>query len=108
MTESTDRDLLQAAALAAGYKYGFDTLRDGSGRYRIRVNGVEWRPFDDDGDALRLAAQLGIDHNIVFAGGACSELIREGHAAAARRAIVLAAATRGTGRQHLHSGADPV
>lgn len=67
----TDRELLEAAAKAAGY--GVDgyvpTYRDGEGWVCIRPPDdacpfqVVWAPLTDDGDALRLAVRLHLDVN---------------------------------------------
>jgi hypothetical protein len=57
---STDRELLELAAKAAGYKF------DSTEPFEICVphkggnNYVEWNPLTDDRDALRLAVKLGI------------------------------------------------
>lgn len=53
---TTDRELLELAAKAAGYEYAKH------GGY-IVVDGIpgNWNPLSDDGDALRLAAKLKID-----------------------------------------------
>ena len=53
---TTDRELLELAAKAAGYEYAKH------GGY-IVVDGIpgNWNPLTDDGDALRLAAKLKID-----------------------------------------------
>jgi hypothetical protein len=50
----TDRELLEAAAKAAGVAVSFDRARRDWG----------WNPLDADGDALRLAVKLGLDVNI--------------------------------------------
>jgi hypothetical protein len=44
----TDRELLEAAAKAAGITVSFDRTR----------HDWAWNPLDDDGDALRLAVRL--------------------------------------------------
>ena len=54
---STDRELLELAANAAG----FDLCWDARGAYE-RIDGIAgsermWNPLSDDGDALRLAFQ---------------------------------------------------
>ena len=46
----TEKELLEAAAKAAGINVSFDRVRRDWG----------WNPLDDDGDALRLAVKLGI------------------------------------------------
>jgi hypothetical protein len=61
----TDRELLQAAARAAGLEYNGGWFDSQSGllvwepptTYESR----EWNPLTDDGDALRLAVTLQID-----------------------------------------------
>ena len=100
----TDRELLELAAKAAGYEYAKH------GGY-IVVDGIpgNWNPITDDGDALRLAATLGIDlewradgrlaaFRHATANGHCFtafESSREDRAANVRRAIVRAAAEIG-------------
>lgn len=100
----TDRELLEAAAKAAGIDWA-----DGHESTGLRdQNGKVWNPLTDDGDALRLAVKLQLEprfldmdhpagpprvtfHNvpglIVF--------VREDPYAATRRAIVRAAAEIG-------------
>ena len=53
-TPTTDRELLELAAKAAGYEYAKH------GGY-IVVDGIpgNWNPLTDDGDALRLAVVMG-------------------------------------------------
>ena len=53
-TPTTDRELLELAAKAAGYEYAKH------GGY-IVVYGIpgNWNPLQDDGDALRLAVKTG-------------------------------------------------
>lgn len=55
----TDRELLEAAAKAAGIKVAW---RDAVGClcYSGSPYHVAWNPLTDDGDALRLAVQLGL------------------------------------------------
>ena len=100
----TDREYLELAAKAAGYEYAKH------GGY-IVVDGIpgNWNPLTDDGDALRLAATLGIDiewradgrvaaYRHANANGYCFtafESSREDRAANVRRAIVRAAAEIG-------------
>ena len=50
----TDRQLLEAAAKAAGLHHpdGFEWLKN--------QDAFEWNPLTDDGDALRLAVKLGL------------------------------------------------
>ena len=113
-----DRELLEAAAKAAGIK----ALRDPRGVMRNCTgfdpamnifSAPEWSPLTDDGDALRLAARLGIDLAFDLHGEFCAattardngnrrkELIElwsdngDDPNAATRRAIVRAAAAMG-------------
>ena len=110
----TDRELMEAAAKAAGYElhFGFTDMM-------IRCNEPEhpdkthnlWNPLTDDGDALRLAVKLRMR---VHHDGSCANVelptgqkycwidaaIQEDadHGAATRRAIVRAAAQIGAGK----------
>lgn len=94
-----DRTLLELAAKAAGYELRH--LDDGS----ILVNSRRWHPLADDGDALRLAVKLNLWLHVEEygasarrAGGAwlgCEAHLHGGIEAAARRAIVRAAAAIG-------------
>ena len=64
----TDRELLELAAKAAGIEHGADrldcglsiTLPDGR-HYSL----PRWNPLVDDGDALRLAVQCGLEVSFV-------------------------------------------
>lgn len=49
----TDRELLERAAKAAGHKATWMPMEGG-----FIVNGNQWAPLEDDGDALRLAVKL--------------------------------------------------
>ncbi len=99
----TDRELLELAAKAADV----DVIPDSQGIFWLllkpgqKINS-EWNPLTDDGDALRLAVQLGIE---VYTGGyrlasaihqktkAYGEAIKgDDPYAATRRAIVRASA----------------
>lgn len=97
----TDRELLEAAAKAAGLKiirsrlddpvHG-DFLMAGAGERNPGQKAYPWNPLDDDGDALRLAAKLYLWDAIRMAhrlvgGPGCPDIY-----AATRRAIVRAAA----------------
>lgn len=113
------RELLELAAKAAGVKIdksshngggskntGFDLAGNAVIDWH---NGKTWNPLEDDGDALRLAANLGIDlewrsdgriaaYRHANANGHCFTAIessREDRAAGARLAIVRAAAEIG-------------
>ena len=66
----TDREMLELAAKAGGYarhEYVENSARDGrvvTGHYDSLLE-VCINPLDDDGDALRLAVQCGIEISIV-------------------------------------------
>lgn len=111
---STDRELLEDAAKAAGYvlvwgdkyKLGDDEI-DCTDIPYIRSGqpdegDVHWNPLTDDGDALRLAVKCGIDISFndaaecVYAGESMEPFNRNPDiCAATRRAIVRAAAEIG-------------
>lgn len=101
-----DRELLELAAKAAGYKM---TPEKFIGDYWLK-DGLVWNPIKDDGDALRLAVRLALDGAFVIgisgdqkatAAGDHSEAegAQVAHGddpyAATRRAIVHAAAEIG-------------
>jgi hypothetical protein len=104
----TDRELLEAAAKAAGLEF---LVVDGSPRIRERWEWAWswWNPLTDDGDALRLAVKLGLEIVPIEGGGVDVQrttenepfgmlLASEGGTdpyAATRRAIVRAAAAIG-------------
>ena len=104
----TDRELLELAAKAAGIE--IDSWLNDSPvvveMFRGHLpNYEDWNPLTDDGDALRLAVDLWIEVR-VFNGKAhagkqnkfwCTEAVGEDSHAAARRAIVCAAAEIGRG-----------
>lgn len=106
----TDRELLEFASKAAGIKLLIDTV---SG-YRNVSNGDTWNPLRDDGDALRLAVKLRIKFRYNEAlgralawpmgareAGAITVNIEDcerDECAAARRAIVRAAAAAAIGK----------
>jgi len=112
----TDRELLELAAKAAGYDVVFvhdnkiPMRRDVPNRKGMKV----WNPLEDDGDALRLAARVGISisfdeitdaepHGVSAAwlgseedGGVFEfQQFRRDRESATRRAIVRAAAEIG-------------
>jgi hypothetical protein len=90
----TDRELLEAAAIAVGSgAVWWDSL--GMGIATGSPIPALWNPLEHDGDALRLAVNLRMDISWVgqkITVNCCSEV---GNAAAARRAIVRAAAALG-------------
>ncbi len=109
-----DRQLLEAAAKAAGYDalaamYGWDEI---SGGVLLDANDPPaiWNPLTDDGDALRLAVKLRMavkfDGSCATAAvqraGApgvyeCPQIVESSdHCAATRRAIVRAVAAIGS------------
>lgn len=93
----TDKELLQLAAQAAGIE-----LTDFHGvlvRPDVEAGCPPWNPLDDDGDALRLACDLGLvidcsrpSAGLPFYSHLCRELDAASTAQGARRAIVRAAA----------------
>lgn len=94
----TDKELLEAAARAAGYSIHTwlgDIYHTDFGR------GVIWNPLKDDGDAFRLMADLGIDvdHHDYYVDTYCGKSCHgeeycnySSKSECVRRAIVLAAA----------------
>lgn len=109
----TDREMLEMAAKAAGYKAtaidGGDFLVSEHEEDGYEAFWIKWNPLQDDGDALRLAVRLGIDlewradgrvaaYRHANANGYCFtafESSRENRAENTRRAIVHAAAEVG-------------
>jgi len=92
-----DRELLEAAARAAGYETQPLYYNDQSGVYRLCVvNGNDyWNPLDDDGDALRLAVALDLTVMIGAVRDCAGRLSldkADDNLTATRRAIVRAAA----------------
>ena len=93
---STDRELLELAAKAAGIAFEFCRPELGG----CLAGGRWWNPLTDDGDALRLAVKL----RLIVEPGACwiskhgpafGEDVLAGVMTATRRAIVRAAAEIG-------------
>jgi hypothetical protein len=99
---SADRELLELAARATGYKYK-------PANECIVIDGIpgRWNPLTDDGDALRLAVKLGIEPSWHVTLGYAVALYKSGFyrieeystdgLSATRRAIVRAAAEIGMG-----------
>ena len=56
---SNDRELLRLAAKAVGGELVIHG--DGSTNLQFQGGAMNWSPLADDGDALRLAAKLGMD-----------------------------------------------
>ena len=102
---TTDRELLEAAAKAAGLR--LDELGGRIVRREIDGQPVYWNPLTDDGDALRLAVKLDLQihpsgDEIWVSNPAASlaedvvfETYTDDPYAATRRAIVRAAAEIG-------------
>lgn len=108
-----DRELLEAAATAAGlhnHRYIGPGMAERIDAASGGSKGPIWNPIDDDGDAMRLAVSLSIsiqpdEETYVFAGKdihktglGYSEYHNGDKLAATRRAIVRAAAN--IGEQH--------
>ena len=98
----TDRELLEAAAQAAGITFAWIN-NDGARKDRkpgILQPYVRWNPLTDDGDALRLAVKLSLRVDAGYCGCAdvrgymvdATEALGHDACAATRRAIVRAAA----------------
>jgi hypothetical protein len=106
-----DRDLLEAAAKAAGidikgFVYqvtDYDSPHYGISAIQLGSTWNTWNPLEDDGDALRLAVdlRLSISHTVLMvtvetpSGNTFSEWHNGDAHAATRRAIVCAAADVG-------------
>ena len=98
----TDRELLEAAAKAAGLHVKWMPAKPGVRAMFRQANVGEWNPLTDDGDALRLAVKLRLEVDIHHTGiavrtpdGAKVLVSAEDESnpyAATRRAIVRAAA----------------
>ena len=106
----TDRELLEAAAKAAGIEGSYQKYIDSDRNCGIVVYGditvSYWNPLTDDGDALRLLTNLNLQIQIVpgwavaYVGSVASKQFSERRHdgdpyAATRRAIVRAAAEIG-------------
>lgn len=117
-----DRELLELAALAAGftefcwnepvYEFGYEAgggkkIKEG-GIWDYKTGSPLWNPLTDDGDALRLAVKLNLMVITPLVDTACcsahqlqggqriSSIVGDGdHYAATRRAITTAAAEIG-------------
>lgn len=112
MSREQDRELLEAAATAAGY-----TIRGGNQVVEIRgvkyfigrTEGKGWNPLEDDADAFRLMVDCGI-HVRFYGATICCETMEGQYLAdevdpigdmytATRRAIVRAAAAMSEGQE---------
>lgn len=109
--ESTDRELLELAAKAAGVK---GRVMEYTASISIMLDGGDpdepswWNPLTDDGDALRLAVKLDMQVTLYLHDGVTNaygqgHVVDEPHSndpvAATRRAIVRAAAEIGKNMQ---------
>jgi len=96
----TDRELLEAAARAAGLDVKPHPNARISSAMSFVLDGKNWHPLDDDGDALRLAVKLRLQVHIedygtsarLCEGGQWQSGRSSDPAEATRRAIVRAAA----------------
>jgi len=104
----TDRELLELAAKAAGYGVHAVASReqDGTVSFYMEPDLLYWNPLIDDGDAFRLAANLGlvVDFSrpsaaLPFTRHSYDLSDGGGSAEAARRAVVRAAAEIGRAMQ---------
>ena len=105
----TDRELLEAAAKAAGIVGNYVEDHDGGYYYQGEPNGLlivhsdgqtqVWNPLTDDGDALRLAVTLCLLHSPRVAHEIAVERFTKNSdkLTATRRAIVRAAAAMAVG-----------
>ena len=110
----TDREMLELAAKAAGYEFGYvndkpkikeDRNFGSCGTWGCTKHQLyEWNPLDEDSDALRLAVKLELDVGINSPNAVCIDIARDDWIieqknndpyAATRRAIVRAAAAIG-------------
>lgn len=106
----TDKEMLELAAKAAGYAVKIVEERGRPfpvGVWTERADKIYWNPLADDGDALRLAVELGRRYMIVIEiGHSGADVQFDGHAAeafernddvraATRLAVVRAAAEIG-------------
>ena len=96
----SDQELLKLAARAAGIDW-FDEPALQAGKGLHMKSGPFWNPLTDDGDALRLAVNLGLDVDqethgpyvwVLQLEGFISEPCGLDRVSATRRAIVRAAA----------------
>ena len=109
MNNMTDRELLELAAKAAGIKLWHEDVFTKGLTQKVSNNGIlQWNPFTNDGDALRLAVKLKIqitpgtyqDYEVTaYRGGFCEATEKAAMwysiEEATRRAIVRAAAQIG-------------
>ena len=87
----TDRELLELAAKAAGHRLEWHIPYAGSDEPHIE--GMDWNPLDDDGDAFRLAVKLRLHSALETARRSVD--YEKDTCAATRRAITRAAAEIG-------------
>jgi hypothetical protein len=102
MTQRTDKELLELAARAAGFRIS-NRLTDGGIMVmsNARPSPHKWNPLTDDGDALRLVVKLNMIVDVRGGHGAVAvwpdtvQQIIDDPYAATRRAIVRTAAEIG-------------
>ncbi len=90
----TDRELLEAAAKAAGLTYG--VIHD-EPRIRVDAGWTPWNPLTDDGDRYRLARTIGLRvdwhlQRVLTPAGSIYDWTTSGHGDDEAHAIVRAAA----------------
>jgi len=90
----TDRELLEAAAKAAGIELLWHNFSSIPSLWEGLGSDTVWNPLTDDGDALRLAVALGLTARMSY-NGQDYEAANKDPYAATRRAIVRAAAEMG-------------
>lgn len=114
----TDLEMLELAALAAGYKkyyahhlgrasfvtYDVEYYSEVKGRCVVAEKTLDWNPRDDDGDALRLAVKLGLwvhigKYDVAIEGTPIEESCVKCPYVATRRAILRAAAEIGQAKK---------
>ncbi len=98
----TDKELLEAAAKAAGIS--FNWVKDWAGNEGVGIDGdgrtaTLWNPLTSDADSFRLAVKLSMNISIgrqfAFANNSTERFDTQDPYAATRRAIVRAAAEIG-------------
>lgn len=97
----TDKELLILAANAAGVDVPPDNAWGGVneeyGVYKLNIDGSKfeskWNPLTDDGDAFRLAVRLGLTISPASASSGFAAISDNDRIAAARRAVVMSAAS---------------
>ena len=94
----SDRELLELAAKAAGIRINYWVYDNNDDSPSVLESGGIWNPLTDDGDALRLAVQLGLLGAPFMTLEFIAAIGDSAPCAATRLAIVRAAAE--IGREH--------